>query len=355
MAVPETHINNSNKLREWWMTTSQGQYELFEAYLNGTIVYRKALELFLPNPGSNNSTINLRTFIDANNPDGYEYIIVYNQYRQPTIRTGDLTGLDVTLINYNEIQGRISGSSGLILESNITLDNQGWIRGAGGTGGTGGQSPDVSKSVGAWQSRSSYDDKGTYTEGVTGSGCVAGGNGPFYNRFWKAAGGTNSGAWVSTICTLQHYWNTSSAGTWGDYSPSYEDSKTPRLYYTGGTMYVVITSTQTLYGGAGGAGGVGQSFTNATAGAGAAGGAGYVVGVNPGFDPSTGFNYPVTNGSDANGGSGGSGGTWGQPGASGNPSAGGTPGSAGGNPGNSISNTGYLNPGSNIGQVIPAA
>lgn len=83
-------------------------------------------------------TINLRNIINANNPLNRTEVIVTNNLTQPRIYSGDLSGLDVTLINNGEIQANQFSGNGLDIISPMTLTNNGWIRGAGGNGGSGG-------------------------------------------------------------------------------------------------------------------------------------------------------------------------------------------------------------------------
>ncbi len=102
------------------------------------------LELELP---KSYSQINLRDFIDDNNPLLIPEIIVTNNKVNCSLTTGDLTGLTVTLVNNNEFQGfpknrtdnNSSRNSGLEVTSPLTLINNGWVLGAGGYGGRGGE------------------------------------------------------------------------------------------------------------------------------------------------------------------------------------------------------------------------
>lgn len=95
------------------------------------------LELYLLDPANPNSVF-LDAFIAANNPTNRVNIKVINQFTQPRIRSGDLSGLNVLLENNSEIQGNIPGREALELTSPLQLINNGWIRGAGGSGGRGG-------------------------------------------------------------------------------------------------------------------------------------------------------------------------------------------------------------------------
>ena len=108
---------------------------LDEMYMNGVIVHKRMLELIIP---QQSGVLNLRTFIDSNNPTSASAITVVNNLTQPSIRTGDFSGLNVTFVNNGEIQGLYSGSTALWIESTVTLTNNGSIKGSGGDGGKGG-------------------------------------------------------------------------------------------------------------------------------------------------------------------------------------------------------------------------
>jgi len=356
---PETYVNSGNKLREWHMKTSQGSFDLFEVYLNGSLVYRKVLELFLPNP-SNNTAINLRSFINANNPDNYKVINVYNQYIQPTVISGDLSGLEVSLINLNEIQGSSSGSDALIIQSNMYLDNQGWIRGAGGRGGTGGKTPDLVENLGGWEGRGSYDDGTRDTPALHPSPCVPGGSTDFFNRFYNAT--HNLHGWVQTGCTNQSYVS-SGLTTWGDqtnvlsadHSVKVGGSTTPKFgngFSDSGyrQMYIRNTANRVTHGGVGGNGGAGARWQSQGASSGLGGYNGYESGNINGYNTSTGF-ATHQNLALYKGGNGGIGGGWGINGSNGSPSGNGTAGGSGQAAGNAISGNIFLTPGSNTGNV----
>ena len=105
---------------------------LDEIYYNDEQVYAKRADLTLP---QYTSTINLRAFINANNPDNRTRLTVTNNLTQPTLITGDLIGLEITLINNGEFQGTVAGNTGMQLTTPIRVNNtSGWIRGAGGDG-----------------------------------------------------------------------------------------------------------------------------------------------------------------------------------------------------------------------------
>ena len=365
MAIPETYLNTVGRMRGWLVTGPDGNtYDLWEGYMNNTLVYKKALELLLPDPNGNNATINLRSFIDANNPENYESILVINNFVQPTITTGDLSGLEVEFENNGSVLGNANGADALVLTSDVLLNNQGWIKGAGGAGGTGGSGTSSSRLSGYWDGRASYDDPRYKIDGVEYSGyragypginCVPGGSTAFFNRFWKTGGGSKSGAWVSTGCTGQSYWNTTSnadAPYWGDQGRL----RSGYIRHGSGTgLQVLFTARQYHNGGSGGAGGYGQQFLHqAGPGSGSAGSAGSITGPNPGFDRNTGYNFTDNAAILASlaGGIGGAGANWGDKGSTGSASAGGNPGAAGQFGGYAIRGQGHLLPGSVTGNVI---
>ena len=73
---------------------------------------------------------------------GETVVKITNNNLQPTIISGDLTGLDVTLENNATIEGTDPSSTALSLSSTLLLINNGIIRGAGGRGGDGGKGGD---------------------------------------------------------------------------------------------------------------------------------------------------------------------------------------------------------------------
>ncbi len=149
MASPiiETYMNGT-KINDWYFDG----VPLTCAYMNGFVVFSKVLRLTLPcNP--NTTEVNLRDFIDAADPSGeYCHIMITlnpsghnpGACHHPTIVTGDLTDLHVTLINNGSIEaGTPDARAALILYSDLTLINNGYIRASGGKGGKGGKGGDV--------------------------------------------------------------------------------------------------------------------------------------------------------------------------------------------------------------------
>ena len=107
--------------------------------VNGSnIVWQNSLALSLNKQSTKKDGWSLRDFIDANNKKGIGTVVVTNDIVQPSMKTGDLSGLTVTLINNGEIQGNTEGMWAMTLQSEIKLVNNGYIRGAGGHGGDGG-------------------------------------------------------------------------------------------------------------------------------------------------------------------------------------------------------------------------
>lgn len=105
-----------------------------QAYSDDVHVYTRGASLTLP---QFDDTFVLADFIRKNNPKGRQRITVVNNFTQPTMRTGNLSGLDVTLINNGSIIGTQSGADAIILESKLKIVNNGYIRAAGGRGGNG--------------------------------------------------------------------------------------------------------------------------------------------------------------------------------------------------------------------------
>ena len=103
-------------------------------YHNRVLVWQRVLELTLP---QFHKTFNLATWIRANNPRNVEEVIVTNRNTQPSMLSGNLSGLNVTLINDGQFQGTGVGSNAVSISSSMKLINNGWIRGAGGNGGRG--------------------------------------------------------------------------------------------------------------------------------------------------------------------------------------------------------------------------
>lgn len=345
----ETYIDGTI-IRDWQYkdaASSPNYIPLDEAYMDGIIVYRRELVLTLPEYVT---PINLSDYIANNNPDNYKVIRIVNNYTQPTIYTGQLgypsDPLLVTLENNGDILGFSSGDTALVVQAPIKLINNGYIKGAGGVGGTGQASNGVSRQVGAWEHRSAYDDGGPYVEGQMSPLANSTQNGPYYNRFWKTAGGVNSGAWALRDGTNQHYFDTNSASNWGDYQDVYRHSGVTLRHNTGTGLLVVVEETEGYTAGAGGLGGAGQSFSNPVAEAGHASTSGTHYGPTSGFNPSTGYNLaPLTQPSTSNGGNGGD---FGSNGASV------TGGGAGGSAGNAITGYANLTTGSNTGNTIGA-
>lgn len=128
-----------NNIDTWMNGTKQDQIfhngsRITEMYMNGVLVFFKELVLELP---QYTTEIDLREFINSNNPDNIPRVIVYNYLTQPKLSSGDMSGLDVTLINNGEFQGFSSSGDAISITTPLKLINNGWIRGAGGDGGDG--------------------------------------------------------------------------------------------------------------------------------------------------------------------------------------------------------------------------
>ncbi len=311
-------------------------------------------EIFLPEP-ADNSTINLKDFIDANNPQNAVAVTVTNNFIQPKIITGDLYGMDILFVNNGEIQGNDNSGTALELSSKLRLVNNGWIRGAGGRGGSGGS--------GGLGGHAGAGGKG----GAGSNKNVQKYMGVFYDTddtYWAVGklGGAVDGMRISesaTYCNKTYscwYYQNTSGTSVTDGNNLYSKS----TYITGNTdydFYRVIWHNTILhtggsggsggYGttsgtnrGAGGAGGNGQQFNLAASGgaSGGNGGSGWAYsGGNSGGNP-----YPSCagnsggdggnsgySGAGGRGGAGGSGGNWGTVGSTGSSGSSGTSGSSG--------------------------
>ena len=138
--------------------------------------------------------INLRHFIDANNPHHDKVIVITNNVTNCHVDTGDLTGLDVKLINNGYLQGYtipentkkpITQSSGFSATSPITLINNGHIYGAGGWGGKGHKGEDYAEVV-TWNLSSQKPEKLQYFGNGEGHG------GTFYSGVYRWHDKTNA-------------------------------------------------------------------------------------------------------------------------------------------------------------------
>lgn len=285
--------------------------DLFELYLNGDIVFRKILELELP---QYTSEINLKDFIDANNPENLVVVEVTNNLTQPGIVTGSLCGMEVELINNGEIQGISSGGDALVIDSvcPMKLTNNGWIRGAGGDGGDGAgfNAGSIPSHIGVWEPRESYDDPRhscTYDACICQMVCVSGyqaGKTPptwaspsqggyhnYTNRFWKEGQNHNySGAWVMSGGPVnQEYWNVMNrtvnhAPIWGDQGPCHYNTSGVWCKHRSGTkLYIAVRKAVSVSGGTAGNGGAGQGFRVATDAGWSRGTDGYYSGPSAGF------------------------------------------------------------------------
>lgn len=284
------------------------------------------------------SPVNLESYINANNPAGIPKVNVTVTGINSAFSTGDLTGLDVKLIVVGEIQANSPSGTALTITSPIEIENQGWIRGAGGSGGKGGNGKTTS-----------YQDTESYLKTVTGDQFFTRGTStaaPDTDDFFSTAnmpalpdatngsfsGGSKStpvyhlppstgwdDGYVKTILVDNDVASEPGIAiirdgyigvveTGSDYSV--------RKYYWHIDYYADRTVTKYKAGGLGGAGGNGQYY-------GQAAGTG-----SPGQDGASGYK----------GGAGGNGGVWGTSGQSGEQGEGpGYDGQAGGPAGNAIS------------------
>ena len=318
---------------------------ILEMYFNGDLVFYGDITLYLPQYATD---IDLRKFIDDNNPDGLKKIRVINDLVQPSLFTGDMTGLNVTLVNNGEFLGTNPSSTAVTITSPIVLENTGWFKGAGGNGGNGANHGNYSKSVYTWQSRASYDDGGPYNYGIESDRW--GKPNRYFNRFWKQSNHAKSGAWVmSGGKNGQEYWNTQSraagqAPIWGDQGPCHYNTSGSWCRVRGGGPGLQVSlkgGTYKLYGGKGGHGGEGIHFRGTRNTGRTNGTAASSSGPTNGHDGGNGRNISVPTRSSYNGGNGGQGGTWAVAG-----SKGGNGGANGGAAGKAIVGSSLLKPGS---------
>ena len=309
-------------------------------YDNRVLVWQRMIELTLP---QFTKTFNLATWIKANNPRKVEQVTVTNHKIQPTMVSGNLSGLDVTLINNGEFQGTGVGSTAVSLSSPIRLINNGWIRGSGGNGragsngragGQGGTSG--AKAISWTYSRIAWSAKGFSNQKYKDGRSVSQPWGP-----WRLYGKCDS--WLK----LETPWGTVGAGCTCNITvhgiPIYLQNKNRNGrhsryigYSIGRAGAKVITKYHTIPGhaggcggaaGRGGAGGTGQYFRHSrTSGSnGTSGGAGCQGGVNT-FRDTNGYTHQGHRGghgaSGTSGAKGGDGGTWGKNGGNGGSAAG---------------------------------
>lgn len=223
----ETYMNGGEEMK----TIIFNRVQLDEMYMMGEIVYRRALELELP---QYTTTINLNQFIVDNNPDGYDVIIVTNNLIQPGLISGTFVGLEVTLINNGEFQGISSGGDGMIITSPMKLLGPGITRGAGGDGGAGAGATAGSGSGGLWTTRHH-----------TAPNCVT--NGVITPRYWNEGGNMEWRPKTGTQCasttkgpytTAANYDHRGANGGWWSQSPWGDQGKCVfKDEYVGSTLY----------------------------------------------------------------------------------------------------------------------
>ncbi len=192
MGIPLTYVNGTGPLTDWHYTGADNiTTDLRYAYMNGVLIFEKALTLILPcNP--NYTLLNLEDFIRARNPYNYRIINVFQESgcSHPTIHTGDLSDWYVFLnINGSLEAGTASSDSALTLTSALTLVNNGYIRGYGGKGGNGGKGHDGKSYSSTSTSCSTQYSQGTYHWYSTCGPCHASRNVTVTYK-WGSAGGT---------------------------------------------------------------------------------------------------------------------------------------------------------------------
>ena len=337
---------------------------------NGVVVWVNTTEVVLP---QFSATWTLRDWLNANHP-GVTALKVINNLTQPSMNSGNLSGLSVELVNNGEIQGTSSGSYAMGVTSAMKLTNNGWIRGAGGNGGVGGNGG-LGGTGGKGANSSAWVDGPSYFE-VDVSTCPRPANTAY--AFQIVSPPLYSWTFIRDGVNLCDHENSNPL--------VYDVDATTKVYrgahrtdWFAGDLYEVYLSKATNYtGGAGGNGGAGgtafgtggngQSFSGPRS-DGVAGGGGS-VGLTGNPSTPAGGNAGGTGGTGGKKGDGGNGGTWGEDGsvaASGSigeqgwPGAGGgdlgATGSAGSLPiapisgGNAITGSSFLVSGSNIGDT----
>ncbi len=137
MGIPLTYVEGNGPLVEWRFNGT----DLLRAYMNGVLIFEKPLILHLPCNKKNYTSLVLEDFIKANNPNDYRLVFVYLDAgcSHPTLYTGNLSHWYVSLIINGSLEaGTPSSQAALIIESNLQVTNNGYIRGYGGRGGDGG-------------------------------------------------------------------------------------------------------------------------------------------------------------------------------------------------------------------------
>jgi len=200
------------------------------------------------------SLINLRTYINANNPSNKKNIVVYNNRDNATTTTGNLSGLNVKFVNNGKLFGIATQSArnafeaknnGFTATSALQFVNNGYVYGCGGNGGHGGKG-----------ANDSYNKTSSTTQYQFGCGS---------GSSWGDHDGTN---WV-TLTWNGKWCNRSTTGT----GPLTHDNYSGKFYRssykcrgyceTWGGFYAVrreITTKYSRTGGNGGAGGKGASY-----------------------------------------------------------------------------------------------
>jgi len=209
------------------------------------------LELNIP---KQTKPLNLKTYIDANNPSNKTEIYLLNNRINGQFITGALGSLNVVLHNTGEIQafvredGKITApeSAALIATSRITLINDGWIRACGGKGSGGAKGANTKH-------------KKTVTDERYVFGCGSG-----YS--WS----DHSYSTTTTITWAGNFVNVQGHGGGPAKHPMYPDAEFFRGVYkasaccqTAGKFYSIKKVTYTWHttvGGNGGLGGAGRGY-----------------------------------------------------------------------------------------------
>lgn len=338
---------------------------LGDIHFNGVHSYTSILHLTLT---QHTSLINLRSFINARNPNNRTRVIVTNTLTQPRLTTGNLSGLTVELINNGEFQGEAAGRNGMEITSALKLTNNGWIRGAGGNGGKGGtagrgatgaKGANSTKSVTIQKAQTETRAYNWPTNGYRSGRANTATNMCDIMR-WDGKQGVHCAGRVSSIPGLSGVFTlampyVSDITVGGQYAGAYGNFRIKRTWTGPFTTTTPITGGAGGRGGAGGAGGnggVGQWFRhNKTNGAGGHGGAAGAAG--RGSSPAGG-NAGRRGATGYTGGKGGNGGTWATAGSRGATGSHGSAGAGGSGAGKAITGWARVVTGSKRGNVSGA-
>ncbi len=313
-----TFFNGGASLDTWYFSGESDPRgtQLIKAYMDGVLVFRKILYVTLAcNPPRADYTLRTiidkaakQALIDIAPPEGPDFTQTFAETivtlnggcHFPSLHTGDLSGMNVTLINNGSIEaGYDDSEAALHLTSQITIVNNGSILGRGkhgSDGANGANGPSYTVDINKCETR--YDGSNYWY--VTCGPCPASSNTTVTYK-WDGGGGT-----VATCATCP---GPSSKSAGGGVTYSKGARKTGDGLCDGDTYdkyavkrcYVAHSQCTGGAGGAGGKGGAGQYYQHPA------------VPGEPGKSGKDGTCPPGTKG--GSGGNGGTGGVWGTGGA----------------------------------------